>query len=44
AAIWALEHWEKYLLGTKFFLKTDHSALQTLLRKPTNLRQSSKFV
>ena len=43
ACIWACEHWHYYLYGRPFTLKTDHSALTTLLsgsnkgRKPMRL-------
>ena len=43
ACIWACEHWHYYLYGRKFTLRTDHSALTTLLsgsnkgRKPMRL-------
>ena len=43
ACIWALEKWEKYLLGRPFTLRMDHSALQTLLSSHTLKRESSKF-
>ena len=43
ACVWALEKWEKYLLGRPFILRTDHSALQTLLSSHTSKRESSKF-
>lgn len=43
ACLWACEHWEKYLLGRFFILRTDHSPLVTLLTKNTSLRQSAKF-
>ena len=43
ACVWALERWEKYLLGRHFTLRTDHSALQTLLTSRTTKRESSKF-
>ena len=42
ACLLAMEHWEKFLLGRKFTLRTDHKPLQSLL-KPANRRQSSKF-
>ena len=31
AARWAVEHWHRYLFGTRFKLRTDHQALQSLL-------------
>ena len=43
ACIWAIEHWHYYLYGRKFVLRTDHSALTSLLgagstgRKPMRL-------
>ena len=43
ACVWALEHWEKYLLGRPFVLRTDHSALKTLLTSRATRRESSKF-
>ena len=43
ACVWALEHWEKYLLGRPFTLQTDHSALKTLLTSRASRRESSKF-
>ena len=43
ACVWALERWEKYLLGRHFTLRTDHSALQTLLTSRATKRESSKF-
>ena len=31
AVKWSVEHWHKYLFGTRFTLRTDHQALQSLL-------------
>ena len=48
ACIWACEHWHYYLYGRKFLLRTDHSALVTLLsggnkgRKPMRLLRWSE--
>ena len=42
ACLLAMEHWEKYLLGTRFTLQTDHQPLRQLLQ-PASRRQSSKF-
>ena len=42
ACLLAMEHWEKFLLGKKFTLRTDHKPLKTLLQ-PGSRRQSSKF-
>ncbi len=45
AAVWGCEYFEKFLLGRKFTLRTDHSALQQLLTNPgRDLRKSSKFI
>ena len=30
AVIWAVQHFHKYLMGRKFTIITDHSALKTL--------------
>ncbi len=43
ACLKACEHWEKFLLGRPFTLRTDHQALTTLLNNPQGKRQSSKF-
>ncbi len=43
ACLRACEHWEKFLLGRPFTLRTDHQALTTLLNNPESKRQSSKF-
>jgi hypothetical protein len=43
ACIWACEKWDKFLLGRKFTLRTDHSALKSLLQEHRNGRQSAKF-
>ena len=43
ACIWACEKWEKFLIGRKFILRTDHSALKILLKEHRNGRQSAKF-
>ncbi len=45
AAVWGCEYFKKFLLGWKFTLCTDHSALQQLLTNPgRDLRKSSKFI
>ena len=41
--IWAIEHWEKFLLGRHFTLRTDHGSLRTLLTQHTSTRKSAKF-
>ena len=43
SAIWACEHWEKFLLGRPFKLRTDHASLTSLLTKHTSKRKSAKF-
>ena len=37
------EYWEKFLLGRRFTLRTDHQALTTLLRQYGHGRKSGKF-
>ncbi len=45
AAVWGCEKFEKFLLGRKFTLCTDHSMLQQLLTNPgRDLGKSSKFM
>lgn len=44
ACLWAVEHWEKFLLGRHFTLRTDHGALSSLLQHHTATRKSAKFV
>ncbi len=47
ACLWAIEHWEKYLLGRSFTLHTDQHALKQVLGSPTqaeNTRKTSKFI
>ena len=41
--ILALEHWEKLILGRPVLVRTDHQALISMLNKPKDRRQSSKF-
>ena len=41
--LWALEHWESYLLGRRFTLCCDHKPLQSLLQH-SSLRKRDKFI
>ena len=43
AVLFALEHWEKILLGRRFTIRIDHQSLLTLLSSPMSKRQSAKF-
>ncbi len=43
ACVWALEYWEKFLLGRHFLLRTDHMALKRLLTSHKTKRESAKF-
>jgi hypothetical protein len=43
AALWACEHWDKFLLGRHFTLKTDHASLTSILTQHTSRRKSAKF-
>ena len=43
AIVWALKHWESYLLGIKFLLRCDHKPLGSLLQH-TNQRKRAKFI
>ena len=43
SCIWAIEHWEKFLLGHHFTLRTDHRALRSLLHQHSSTRKSAKF-
>ena len=43
ACLWAIEPWEKFLLGRHFTLGTDYGALLTLLHQHTVTRKSAKF-
>ena len=43
ACLWAIERWEKFLLGRPFTLRTDHGALLTLLQRHSPTRKSAKF-
>ncbi|MCP4489745.1 MAG: hypothetical protein GY820_20880, partial [Gammaproteobacteria bacterium] len=43
ACVWGCEHFEKFLLGRPFTLRTDHAALTTLLQRSGSSRQSAKF-
>ncbi len=43
ACLRACEHWEDFLIGRRFTLRTDHQALVSLLKNPHGKRQSSKF-
>ncbi len=41
--VWACEHWDKYLLGRPFTLKTDHQALTTILQRHATGKKAAKF-
>ena len=41
--IWAIERWEKFLLGRHFTLRTDHRSLWTLLMQHMSMHKSAKF-
>ena len=41
--LWALEHWEPYLLGRKFTLRCDHKPLGALLQHSSQ-RKRDKFI
>ena len=43
SCVWAIEHWEKFLLGHHFTLRTDHGALRSLLHQHSSTRKSAKF-
>ena len=43
ACVLACEHWENFLLGQHFTLRTDHQTLRKLLTSPETKRQSAKF-
>ncbi|MCP3661682.1 MAG: hypothetical protein GY696_04175, partial [Gammaproteobacteria bacterium] len=43
ACLRACEHWENFLVGFPFTLRTDHQALVQLLKNPQGKLQSSKF-
>ena len=44
SALWVCEHWEKFLLGRPFTLKTDRASLTSLLKQHTSERKSAKFI
>ena len=43
AVLWALEHWEHFLLGLHFQLRSDHKPLASLIQH-TNARKREKFI
>ena len=43
AAMYFVEHWEKYLIGRRFTLRSDHQTLRTLMTQFGNGRKSGKF-
>ena len=43
AVLWALEHWESYLLGYEFLLRSDHKPLAALLQHSSQ-RKREKFI
>ncbi len=47
ACLWAVEKFEKFLLGRHFKLHTDQRALQQILKSPAkaeSIRKQSKFI
>jgi hypothetical protein len=43
ACVWGCEHFDKFLLGREFTLRTDHKALESLLQRHWSKRESGKF-
>jgi len=43
AIVWALEHWEPYLLHRKFHVYTDHKNLQELFNKVKDFRNGKLY-
>ncbi len=43
AIVYFCEYWEKFLLGHRFTIRTDHQALTTLMKQYGNGRKSGKF-
>ncbi len=43
ACVWAIEHWDKYLLGKPFALHTDQHVLQQVLNSPTQAESAHKM-
>ena len=44
SALWACQHWEKFLFGHPFTLTTDHANMTSLLTQHTSKRKSAKFI
>jgi deoxyuridine 5'-triphosphate nucleotidohydrolase len=44
AVVWATEHFKHYLLGRRFLLHTDHSALKDLLKSPKIAGMQARWV